>query len=936
MRLNHADEIFRQARNQAPEKRKAFLEQACAGDVSLRLEVERLLSGNGKAEQVSEAPAADSKGTPVGSLVGRSLSHYQLLEKIGEGGMGVVYRARDEHLQRDVAVKVLPRGTLDDSTARKRFRTEALALSRLNHPNIATVYDFDTQDDIDFLVMEYLRGMRLNDLLASGPLAGEEVTRLGEQLAEGLEAAHAQGVVHCDLKPGNLIIVAGGRLKILDFGLARLLRTTGDKPLMQSSTVTQSVGGTVPYMSPEQLRGETIDARSDLFSCGAVLYEMATGRRAFEGKTPAMVSDAILRRAPTPPARLNPEVPAELERIILKALEKRARKRYQSAKELLAALRGYRPFPTPLGAGEGRGKRSQIPNVLAWAALIAAALLAFTWFWMGWRRYPLPEPRPAQITRIPGWAGEPEVSPDGNQILYSSNASGNRDIWLTDLRENWAKQLTNDPADDSSPNWFPDGKAVAFVKELGGVSAVWTMNLADGQARQIIPNARDPAVSPGGKLIAFARASSSGYLRIGVTSIGNPGGDVKLLTDDKDGLWDHSNPTWSPDGAEICYSTRHGLWIVPVSGEAAHSLTSDYELDFEPAWSHKTPYIYFSSYRGGTLAIWRVLSRGGKPERVTMGTGPESHPSLPWDGRHLVYTNGTQSQECVLLDRTSGKTSVFAAAESDYIASIEGDGARIAYASRQGGTGSMNLWIQEIVRGKASGPPRQLTRFADRATFPAFSPDGRWIAFYRIIREERDIWTVSDSGREPSQFTTNPAADMYPAWSPDGSMLAFSSERAGGCDIWVAGVKDGKRIGPERQLTIGPVKALMPAWSWDGTSIAFTGELGGRYEVYVVPFQGGSQPVRLTDGADVRRVRWDPLSGDILASATSGGDRISLWRISPRDGSRRPFTPEVEFGEKNASWGVFDVSRDGQFLSFARGGNSRSQIWTLEARKGVF
>jgi TolB-like protein/Flp pilus assembly protein TadD/predicted Ser/Thr protein kinase len=271
--------------------------------------------------------------------VGINLGHYRIAEKIGAGGMGEVYRAHDEHLSRDVAIKVLPSGTLSDQSARRHFRNEALALSKLNHPGIATIYDFDTQDGVDFLVMEYIPGITLSEKLAGRPLAEKEVIALGTQLAEALAAAHAEGVVHRDLKPGNLRVTGDGRLKILDFGLAKLRLPVVPSAATESIDQTLAMAGTLPYMAPEQLLGEEADARTDLHAAGAVLYEMATGQRPFGKMESAQLIAAILRQAPAPPAQLNPQVPAELERLIGKCLEKEPENRYQSAKELAVDLR---------------------------------------------------------------------------------------------------------------------------------------------------------------------------------------------------------------------------------------------------------------------------------------------------------------------------------------------------------------------------------------------------------------------------------------------------------------------------------------------------------------------------------------------------------------------------------------------------------------------
>ena len=268
---------------------------------------------------------------------GRRLGHYRMLEKIGAGGMGEVYRAWDEHLDREVAIKLLPAGALADEEARRRFRQEAQALSKLEHPNIATVHDFDCQEDTDFLVTEFVPGVALDEQLVRGPLLEHEVLELGRQLAEGLAAAHAQGLVHRDLKPGNLRCTSDGRLKILDFGLARTLPAAS--PLAETVSRSDVLAGTLAYMPPEQLRGEPVDARSDLYSAGVVLYEMATGRPPFQGQLATVLADAILHSQPLPPRSLKPSLSPRLEDLILKCLEKEPAHRYQSAAELLADFR---------------------------------------------------------------------------------------------------------------------------------------------------------------------------------------------------------------------------------------------------------------------------------------------------------------------------------------------------------------------------------------------------------------------------------------------------------------------------------------------------------------------------------------------------------------------------------------------------------------------
>ena len=270
--------------------------------------------------------------------IGHVLGHYRILEQLGAGGMGVVYRAHDEQLDRDVAVKVLPLGTLEDESARRRFRREALALARLNHPNIETIHEFGSQDGVDFLVTEYIPGTTLDAKLLAGALPHREVARLGEQLAQGLEAAHEQGLVHRDLKPANLRLTSRGTLKVLDFGLAQLMAPNKGSELTVSISESQQLTGTLPYMSPEQLQGESADTRSDLWSAGAVLYEMATGQRPFSARVPTALAADIIHKPPPPPRSLKADLPAPLEAVILKCLEKNPEWRYQSAQELRVDL----------------------------------------------------------------------------------------------------------------------------------------------------------------------------------------------------------------------------------------------------------------------------------------------------------------------------------------------------------------------------------------------------------------------------------------------------------------------------------------------------------------------------------------------------------------------------------------------------------------------
>jgi eukaryotic-like serine/threonine-protein kinase len=331
--------------------------------------------------------------SPPSPSIGQTLGHYRIVEQIGVGGMGVVYRARDEHLERDVAIKVLPVGTLADEAARKRFRKEALALAKLNHPNIATIFEFSTQSGTDYLVTEYIAGLTLDHKLATGALSEKEVVNLGIQLAHGLSAAHEHDIVHRDIKPANLRLTSDDRLKILDFGLAQLMPHASEVGMATTLTQYQEVTGTLPYMAPEQLRGEPADARTDIWAVGAVLYEMATAHRPFEGKVPTALAGDIIHNAPRPPRSVRPELSAKLEAVILKCLEKETAKRYQSAHELQTDLERLSTGLTPVAA-----QRPWQWPVVAAIAIAVVLTMAGSWYEMR-KRLAVPANAPVRARR---------------------------------------------------------------------------------------------------------------------------------------------------------------------------------------------------------------------------------------------------------------------------------------------------------------------------------------------------------------------------------------------------------------------------------------------------------------------------------------------------------------------------------------------------------
>jgi Tol biopolymer transport system component len=538
-----------------------------------------------------------------------------------------------------------------------------------------------------------------------------------------------------------------------------------------------------------------------------------------------------------------------------------------------------------------------------------------------------------QVTRDLDWEGEPMISPDGTRVVYVSNSSGNSDVYVKDVLSSSILRLTNDEAMDFAPTWFPDGSAVAFVSERNGPRSVWKVGQFGGGATLLLSDAEYPAISPDGTRIAFSRTDGSAELRIWVAPLTDLARATKL-TGSEHGLWDHKHVAWSPDGRTLSYSSQANLWVVPASGGTPRRLTLGNDGVGDSAWSSDGEYIYYDSWREGTLALWRIRRTGGTPRRLTQGTGFESEPSVSVDGSRFGYSTGDPGSGAVIADLDTGDQTTVGLMRSILLASLSPDGSRMVFVSERWDRRA-ELAEQSLDDGAPAGPPRRLTNQEGDATHPTYSPDGRWIAYYLIEgAEERDIWIIPSGGGQPVRFTDEPGRDVLPAWSPDGTRIAFMSQRAGTRDVWVAPVEDGMPTGEPTRLTNGSVAATFPVWSPDGSEIAFIGVKNGHLGIWIVPAGGVGQPRLLTDGVDATNIRWDAGTGNILAAATCGEERRSLWTISPVTGDVAPLEPAIVFGSERA-YGTFDVSSQGRLVVFSLD-DPTGDVWVSEGPPGTY
>ena len=736
-------------------------------------------------------------------LIGATVSHYRILCKLGGGGMGVVYEAEDPRLGRNVALKFLPEETAESPVALERFTREARAASALNHPHICTIHDIGEHQGRPFIVMERMKGQTLKHRIGGKPMPVEQVLDLGVQIADALAAAHEARIVHRDLKPANVFVTDHGEAKLLDFGLAKLVGPEREGPSSEAETAARdrnlthagSTPGTVAYMSPEQAHGNEVDERSDLFSLGVVLYEMATGHLPFPGKTPAEIFNGILSHPPLVPSSLNSAISPRVEEVILKALEKDRELRYQTAADLRVDLKrlrrgtesstsGFQTIASRSVVGGLSGPRRRPRRLVLAAGAAVALILAAVLLGRGLRfaKPFLAEARFTQLTDQAGLEASPSISPDGQSFVYASRPSGDWDLYLQRVGGKTAIDLTRDTVeDDTQPAFSPNGALVVFRSERSG-GGLFVMGATGESVRRISSFGFNPAFAPDGKQVVCAterlddpkhRWSLSTLWVIDVAS-----GRKRQLT-----TTDAVQPQWSPHGLRIAYwmmspAGQRDIWTVAAEGGTPTPLTDDPYLDWNPVWSPDGAYLFFSSDRGGSMNLWRVRI----DEKVGKALGPLEPVTTP-------------SSDAGFL-------------------SFSGDGSTFAYVARAFSRNISRVSFDPDT-GQVRGAPSLVTRGSLSVRDLDVSPDGRFVAYNSDTTEK--LYVVGTDGTGSRQLTEGPSKDRGPRFSPDGSRIAFYSNRTGAYQIWTI-KPDGSELAQltENTNTSGLV---FPVWSRDGRFI---------------------------------------------------------------------------------------------------------------------
>jgi eukaryotic-like serine/threonine-protein kinase len=954
-RWKQIDDLFDAALEVSKETRLNFVALHAGDDHDLRDKVVELLQAQGDSVHflgdsamraaANAMAAADTEVIPL-AFVNKRIATYRIERLIGEGGMGQVYLAFDEKLKRRVALKLLPPEYATNDERVKRFELEARAVSILNHPGIVTIYDVGNFEGVSYIATEFVEGRTVRDLIG-GKFKLRNIILNAIQICDALSAAHYAGIIHRDIKPDNIMIRKDGYAKILDFGLAKLTAPGARMLPDLAATSHGTIVGTPAYMSPAQISNDAIDRRTDLWSCGVVLYEFLSGENPFKGSNRQETFQNILTRQVPPCSSLNPEVPPEIDGILDKLLQKDAAKGYQSASELRADLKRLKreidSSRSSAVSSPGRGNlvrpaAGRPRYAYSGLAILFVAFAAATAYFTAVRTGDAPsgvdwaDAKSIQLTNQSGTEYFPSLSPDGTHVVYAAVEDGNFDIFVQRVDEGRRRNLTPDSnASDTQPAFSPTGDLIAFRSEREP-KGIYLMGPAGENLRHISSEGFHPSWSPDGRYLVastFGRdqptTRATGPQKLVV--IDALTGATRTVLDAE-----ATFPVWSPNGHRIAYwfytgtYGRRDIATIPADGGEPVVVAQGFAVsNWNPVWSPDGKFLYFVSSRGGNMNFWRVAI-----DEVTgkVIADPEPVPSHSTFSRHLTFSK---------------------------------DGKRMAYVKTDNRANVQGV-VMDPKALTTVGEPFWITQGDREVSRAELSPDGTQFVMRLIRRTQDDIVTVSRDGKEWHDVTNDEPFDRYVRWAPDGKTIAFSSDREGGNQVWIA-KSDGSGMYQFTFDSDPEIRTGFPVWSPDGKRLSvFSDQRTMIYDISAT--SEAQQPFIMPASANADRMvvwDWSPdgtklagviakgaarhvgyyslLSGEYVVVVSDNGS-VPSWLPDSRhlvfSDAGTVFIADTESGSvrklfQNELVNIRSpfVSRDGTLLYYTAA-NEESDIWMLD------
>ena len=916
-RWQEIERVYNAALPRSPGEIPAFLAEACGEDAELRREVEILLArgSDGASTKTIAVPFAVSAGMEIGQ--------YRIESKLGEGGMGAVYRAIDTKLNRPVAMKFLS-DDLADAAARRRFQREAQLASSLNHPHILTVYDAGEFEGRQYLVTEFIDGGTLQDWI-KGKRTGRQIVELLTGVADGLAAAHEANILHRDIKPANILVAKSGYAKLADFGLAKLAGNAEidvTRTLMrEGATQKGMIVGTIPYMSPEQASGQRLDSRSDIFSFAIVLYEVLAGRRPFQGSSNLEILQTIIHAAPEPLGEVSP---TGLRALVEKALEKDPADRYQSMRELVVDLRrltrsraeeAARAGPVP-ATGPAPPRRPWL-----WVAAVVLALAA------GASLSRLGMPRPAtqanvQVQRLTDFVGveeQPAVSPDGKWVAFIAPGQGRRQVWVRLLAGGSPASVTHDNADHEHPRWTPDSSSLIYFSRAakeGEAGTLFEVAAVGGTPRPIASSQGEADVSHDGLHIVTFRSQGDRKVLLILSRDGSRVEHERPLPNDSE----YRSPRWSPDDHWIAFvgnrnsAFSYQVYVTNAGGGEPKPLASASNIR-GLAWLPDVSGLIFASSAGSTMAYppvfnLRTVSKDGGPSRQ-LTFGGESYVEPDIAAGNKVFASRVRMQSDIWRfpvagtpeDNTRNGVAITHQTGQVQTPSVSPDGKEMVYLSDSGG--HANPWVASL---DGSRPPRQIHFERDPAVVigvPVWSPSGDKIVFVRSQAGVINEWMVKPDGSDPHEVIRQ---GFGAVWSPRGEWLYYTTRRQADACIQKIPGAGGTPVDVR-------CEAVSAAISSDGLTIYYTPSLARQNEIFKARPENG--PGQLLARYSQLRIPMLPMGYALspddrwLAAPLTDAGTANLWAISTVDGSFRQITDfrRPTLIARQVSW-----SPDGKFI----------------------